>query len=194
MRLILFGVVLCVLCLAPASGDSEKGRVVAGRIELCEQCRMQQLPDVTRFLDEVVPLFESLEVVEGELGEEPTLYLLNPYREVVRKIVLSHFTSDDILRELSENGLHVWSKPTFLPKPMELVNGCVAWRQTKGCKGGAHAEREPMRDEPCFARITYDRSGYCECEGDLTVDLDCDHDEGSCQQFCARLTGTSSSL
>lgn len=177
---------LFLLLSVVAFGDAEM-EAVAVRFELCEKCRLDQLPEVRRFLEEVAPAYASLIVAHVE-ATDPVFVFLDAYRRVLKRVSIATLNGDAIVELLVGHGIHVWTPaPEFLALPIEPTDNCLAWRQTKQCR--ADGEREPLEDERCDVRISFDRSGFCECSATETIPLDCDHDEGSCDQYCDRKRG-----
>lgn len=171
------------LLLAHIAHGAMSDDIVGARLVVCQQCRLQQLPEVVRFINDVAPQYASLTVVD-KTSAEPTVEFLNIYRQTVASVNVAAMLSDDIVSNLMEHGIFMWTpSPSWRPLPIEPTEGCVAWRQTGGCV--ASGPREPLLDERCTIRIYHDRSGYCECDALRRVRLDCGHDEGSCDQYCA---------
>jgi hypothetical protein len=60
---------------------------------------------------------------------------------------------------------------------------CLGWRQTQGCL--ATGIREPELDLACDDCVPSKASGFCECVGELRIQLKCDHKPMTCNQQCA---------
>lgn len=167
------------------NSDAASVVIAGGRVEVCTQCRINDLPEVKQFITDIVPLYPSL-TLEDIPGAEPVIRYLDAHGDVVRSVLIATLSSDEIVENLAEHGLFSWTPMRrYIPRNIEPTSHCVAWRQTGDCKGGVDAPREEHFDELCTVRITFDRSGYCECSATRNVPLACDHDEGSCDQYCA---------
>ena len=80
----------------------------------------------------------------------------------------------------------------MLPAVLWLYADC-SWRQTSGCS--STGKREPQNDRPCEAKISSDRSGFCECEPGLRVSpVGCGHAPLTCSARCSTATSSGGSL
>jgi hypothetical protein len=164
-------------------GSLSSGDVVGVRFEVCQRCRVKDLPEVSRFINELLPQYPAIEL-RDVVGAEPVMIYLDAFQSPVASVLVAELSSDGIVEDLSEHGIFMWTpRPEYAPTPIVPMERCVAWRQTGGCDGGKGV-REPHLDERCDVRITFDRSGFCECSPSRRVALDCDHDEGNCLQYC----------
>jgi hypothetical protein len=187
-------VVFALILLNVLAGTTETrdgDSVVGARLELSDRCRLGQLPGLSTFVAEVAPNFGALRVVD-DAAVEPRLVFLNKFQQELASFQqLGLLSGEEIVDVLAANGVFPWSPvPDYAAQPIEPSEDCIAWRQTGNCSGSS-ALREPLGDEHCSIRIGFDRSGFCECSAELSVTMDCDHDEASCDQMCthARSSG-----
>ena len=169
----------------------EFSAIVGARLDLSDGCRLGQLPELSAFVTETAPSFEALRVMD-DAANEPRLVFLNRFQQQLDAVSVAALSQDEIVDALAARGVFLWSaSPDYAPAPIEPSEECVAWRQTTNCSSSS--PREPLMDEHCSIRIAHDRSGFCECADGLSVEVDCDHDEGSCDQMCvyARTSGGS---
>jgi hypothetical protein len=175
---------LACLVLSCVVASTSAQDIIGATLEVCLSCRVKDLPEVSYFASEVLPLYPAV-TLEDVVGSEPVLHYLDAYGAPVSSVLVAGMSSDAIIEHLAEHGIFMWTpRAEYLPLPIEAMQNCIAWRQTNGCSGES-GSREPRLDEKCDVRITFDRSGYCECLNGRRVVLDCDHDEGSCLQYCS---------
>ena len=94
----------------------------------------------------------------------------------------SEYNGNRMLSDLRE-WIHRNAPITREPKQIEPMEGCLAWRQTKGCS--PDGEREPRWDRHCTEVVGSGQSGFCECAaGDKRQLSDCHHEPFSCYDVC----------
>ena len=72
----------------------------------------------------------------------------------------------------------------MLPAVLSVYADCF-WRQTSSCS--STGKREPQMDRPCAAKISSDKSGFCECEpGSRVSPVGCGHAPLTCRSRCPK--------